>query len=140
MAAHNREWEASCKVVLIAVVAAACISAIPLITGAVSGAIAQSRGDAAALRFACRSCGVIEDVHEVELGLTAYNVSTVSGEAVALMLGMLTGRLGTAPAKILEVAVRLQDGSVRIFHEAKSSGWMTGDRVKIRMGKISSTS
>ncbi len=140
MAAQNREWESSCKVVLIAVVAVACIAAIPPIAGAVAEAVAQSRGAAAPLRIACRSCGVIEDVREVTLGSTKYSVSTVSGEAVGMFLALLTGKLGTGTANILEVAVRLQDGSIRVFHQARSSAWMPGDRVKIRMGQIRPTS
>jgi hypothetical protein len=140
VAARNRGSETSCQIVLITLVAVACISAIPPIVGAVAQAIAQSRVEAAPLRFTCRSCGEIEDVHEVTLGITKYKVSTVSGDGIAMLLGLLTGRLGTEPAKILEVAVRLQDGSVRVFHEARSSAWKPGDRVKITMGQIRSVS
>ncbi len=138
MAARYREWETSGRTVLIVLLAVACAAAIPPIVGAAVQAAANSRVDKLPLQFTCRSCGVVEDVQEVELGATTYNVSTVSGEAVGMFLAMLTGKLGTQPAIILEVAVRLQDGSLRVFHEASSSAWMPGDRVKIRMGKIRS--
>jgi hypothetical protein len=38
--------------------------------------------------------------------------------------------------KVLEVEVRLQDGSLRVFHERASSAWQPGDRVKVAMGRI----
>lgn len=140
MAARYREWESSSRVALIALAAVACISAIPPIAGVAVQFAANSRVDKAPLQFTCRSCGVIEDVQEVELGATRYSVSTVSGDTIAMVLGLLTGRLGTGTASILEVAVRLQDGTVRVFHEARSSAWRTGDRVTIRMGQIRPTS
>ena len=62
--------------------------------------------------------------------------STISGEGFAMFVALLTNKFGNRPANVMEVSVRLQDGSVRVFHEAASSAWHEGDRVKISMGRI----
>jgi len=136
MGTRNRELETGCQLSLVALVAVACIAGIPPIFNAVVEGIAQSRIAAMPMRFSCRSCGEVETVHEVTLGGGKREVSTVTGDAVTMFLGLVSGRLGSEPVKVLEVEVRLQDGSLRVFHERASSAWTPGDRVKVSMGRI----
>ena len=136
MDGRNRDMETGCQLSLIALVVVACIVGIPPIVDVVTNSIDQSRIDAASKSFACAACGEIEAVNEVTLGATNHDVSTVSGEGFAMFLGLLSGKLGAGPVKIIEVSVRLQDGSLRVFHEGVASGWHPGDRVKISMGRI----
>jgi hypothetical protein len=136
MDTRNRDLETGCQLSLVALIVVACIAGIPPIFNTVVEAVAQSRIVASPMRFACRSCGEIEGVREVTLGDTDHEVSTVSGGGIAMLFGLLTGKLGSEPVKVLEVAVRLQDGSVRVFHERASSAWHPGDRVNVSMGRI----
>ena len=136
MTERNRDMEIGCQLSLAALVLVACFAGIPPIFNVVVEGIAQSRASATPLRFSCSSCGEIEAVHEVTLGGGRKNVSTVTGDAVAMFIGMLTGGLSSHPVKVLEVDVRLQDGSLRVFHERMATGWQPGDRVKVSMGRI----
>lgn len=136
MGARNREQETGCHIALISLVVVGCIAAIPPIFDSVSRAIVQARVNAAPMSFACRSCGEIEDVREVTLGAANRNVSTVSGEGFAMFIALLSNKLGNEPVNVMEISVKLQDGSLRVFHESMSSGWHPGDRVKITMGRI----
>ena len=137
MGARNRELETGCQLSLIALIVVACLAGIPPLVVAVSESIVDSRIAAAAPRFACRSCGQVENVREVTLGnADRQNVSTVSGEGFAMFIALLSSKLGDRPVNVKEISVRLQDGSVRVFHEAVASGWNPGDRVKISMGRI----
>ena len=140
MGTRNRELETGCQLSLVALVAVAFIAGIPPIFNVIAEGIAQSRVSAKPMRFSCSSCGEVEAVHEVTLGGGRHNVSTVTGDAIAMFLGMMTGGLGSQPVKVLEVDVRLQDGSLRVFHERATSAWNPGDRVKISMGRIRPTS
>src|SRR6185503_13143603 len=136
MNTRNRDMESGCQLALIALVLVACVAGIPPIFNVVVEAIAQSRISTMPVRFSCRSCGQVETVNEVMLGGGKHNVSTVTGDALTMFLGMMTGGLGSQPVKVLEVEVRLQDGSLRVFHERASSAWHPGDRVKVSMGRI----
>ena len=136
MGARNRELETGCQLSLVALVAVACFAGIPPLFNFVVDTVAQSRISATPMRFSCQSCGEIETVHEVTLGGGKHNVSTVTGDAFSMVVGLLSGRIGSEPVKVLEVEVRLQDGSVRVFHERTSSAWNPGDRVKVSMGRI----
>jgi hypothetical protein len=136
MATRNRDMESGCQLALVALVAVACFAGIPPLFNVVVEAIAQSRISTMPMRFACGSCGQVETVNEVTLGGGKQNVSTVTGDALTMFLGMMTGGLGSQPVKVLEVEVRLQDGSLRVFHERASSAWHPGDRVKVSMGRI----
>jgi hypothetical protein len=119
-----------------ALVVVACVAGIPPLVDVAVQAVAQSKADAALAGLECRVCGVVEDVREVRLGGTGRNVSTVSGEGFALFLGLLSGKLGSGPSTVYEVAVRLQDGSTRILREGTLPAWKAGDRVKVKMGRI----
>jgi len=140
MATHNQQQEIGCQIALAALVVVACIAAIPPIVDAVVQSIPQSRVDAAGVAFACRACGVVEDVREVTLGAPTQRVSTITGEGFAMFFGLLTGKLGTGSVKIYEVEVLLQDGSVRVIREGTPPAWKAGDRVKVVTGQIKSMS
>jgi hypothetical protein len=119
MGPRNRELETGCQLSLVALIVVACFVAIPPIFNGVVDALVQARVEATPMRFACRSCGLVEDVRQVTLGAAKH-----------------TGKLGSEPVRVQEVEVRLQDGSVRVFHERLSSTWSPGDRVKVSMGRI----
>ena len=136
MTERNRDMESGCQLSLIALVLVACIAGIPPLFNVFVEAIAQSRASVMPVRFSCSSCGEVQAVHEVTLGGGKRNVSTVTGDALAMFVGMLTGGLGSQPVQVLEVEVRLQDGSLRVFHERASAAWHPGDRVKVSMGRI----
>ena len=135
MGVRNRELESGCHIALITLVVVACFAGIPALVGGITQAVVDARIDAPPMRFACRSCGQIENVREVTLK-AASGVSTVSGEGLALFIALMTNKLDNQPVKVREISVRLQDGSVRVFHEGATAGWSEGDRVKISMGRI----
>ena len=133
MTMQKRQQDVGAQMVLIALLVVACIAGIPPIADVVVQAFAQA--NAVATR-ACRACGVVEDVHEVTLGDANYGVSTVSGGGLPMFLALLRGKLGTAPVKIYEVDVLLQDGSMRAIREGTPPAWKPGDHVKIVMGQV----
>lgn len=136
MGARNRELETGSHIALISLVVVGCIAGILPLVDAVVQAIAQSRIHPAPVSFACRSCGEVEDVRVITLGAAKHEVSTISGEGFAMFFALMTNKLGNEPVNVKEVSVRLQDGTLRVFHEAASSLWHEGDRVKISMGRI----
>ena len=135
MGARNRELETGCQIALIALIVVGCFAGIPPLVDGVTRAFVHARIDAPPMLFACRSCGEVEGVRELTLG-AASNVSTISGEGFTMFFALMTSKLANRPVSVREISVRLQDGSLRVFHEAASSGWNEGDRVKISMGRI----
>ncbi len=136
MGARNRELETGCHIALVTLVVVACLAGIPALVGGITNAVVHARIDAPPMRFACRSCGEVEGVREVTLGVVKHNVSTISGEGLAMFIALTTDKLTIGPANVREISVRLQDGSVRVFHEPTTARWNEGDRVKISMGRI----
>src|SRR5512132_2891048 len=134
MATRNRKLlDIGSQMVLAGLVVVACIAGIPPLIETVAQAVANSQADAA---LACRNCGVVEDVREASLGTPKYGVSTVSGEGLAMFLGLLSGTVGAGPVKIYEVAVRLQDGSVRVIREGGAPAAKRGDHVRVVTGRV----
>ena len=140
MAALCRQQESGAQWALAALVVVACVAGIPPIVDTVAESLAHLQGNAPSAAFACGVCGVVEDVREVTLGELKHKVSTVSGEGIAIFLGVLNGKLSSAPVKIYEVAVRLQDGSTRVLREATLPDWQPGDHVKVMMGQVNAAS
>ena len=136
MGTRNRDLESGCHIALVTLVVVACFAGISALVGGITQAVVHARIDAPPMRFACRSCGEIEDVRVVTLGVVKHSVSTISGEGFAMFFALMTNKLGKEPVNVKEIAVRLQDGSVRVFHEAVTATWNEGDRVKISMGRI----
>jgi hypothetical protein len=130
---RDRRQDNGSQLVLIALVAVACVVGLPPIADVVVQSLAQPKADAV---VACRSCGVVEEVREVILEGAKNGISTVHGEGFAMFFALLKGKLGTAPVKIYEVEVLLQDGSVRVIREGTPPAWKPGDHVKVVMGKV----
>lgn len=118
---------------LAALLVAAGVAWIPPIVGA---AIQSFLPPKAVPALACRVCGTVEAVREVNLGAAAYGVSTVSGEGFAMLIGLMAGKLDANDVKVYEIEVLLQDGSVRVIREATRPAWKPGDAVRIVMGRI----
>lgn len=137
MAAQCRQQQSGAQWALAALVAVAFVAGLPPLVEVVTRSIAQAAVEAKKLPgLACPSCGVVEDVHEVALGNLNHDVSTVSGDGLAMLVALLSGKLGVRPLKIYEVEVRLQDGSTRIIREASLPAWKPGDRVRVVMGRV----
>lgn len=87
----------------------------------------------------CRSCGVVEQVRELDPAVSRHEFSTVAGggvEGIAVILGALGGKFRLDQSPIYEVAVRMQDGSVRVLRTAMPPACKPGDRVRVVMGRI----
>jgi len=136
MARIDHDADLGGQVLLAALLTVACIVGIPPIVETVAQSIAQAKSDAARAGLACRACGVVEDVRELTLGAARYGVSTVSGDGIAMLFALLSGKLRTDAMRLYEVEVRLQDGSVRVIREATPPAWKQGDHVKVVMGRI----
>lgn len=133
MTRRNQRQDIGSEMVLIGLIAVACIAGIPPIVDVVVQAFAQSKTDATR---ACRACGVVEDVRSVTLEGAQYGVSTVNGEGFAMFFALLRGKLANTPVQIYETEVLLQDGSVRVIRESTPPAWKPGDQVKVVMGRV----
>jgi hypothetical protein len=105
--------------------------ALRLMSGGTAGIAGTERS--------CNSCGIIQQVRELDTAVPRHEGSTVAGggiEGIAVILGALGGKLRWGPGEIYEVEVRMQDGSVRTFRSATPWSWKPGNRVKVIMGKI----
>ena len=85
---------------------------------------------------ACRICGVVVQVGEIERA--GLELSGDPSEGFVVLLAALGGGLnrGGAPGRIYETTVRHDDGSVRIVRDAGAPHWKRGDRVKVVRGRI----
>jgi hypothetical protein len=91
----------------------------------------------------CGNCGVIEDVRELRTTASQQEgVPQTGGRTgvVMIILGALGGNFHVEPAKIYEVEVRMQDGSVRTFLSSAAPARKPGDRVKVFGGRIEQVS
>ncbi len=109
----------------------------------------------------CAACGVIETVNEVATRGQGTGLGVVGGAVVGGLLGnqvgdgrgrdlaTIAGAIGGAVAgnKIegnvrashsYTISVRLNDGSMRTFHQSEQPGWHAGDHVRIVNGSIRS--
>jgi outer membrane lipoprotein SlyB len=130
--------------------------AVALVTGWFAPTLEQYRSaSAASTPVACGACGVVEFVRVTEpagvhggasavpLGAAApsFHLSGGRGEGVAILLSALGSAIAArqAPvrrAKVHEVGVRMEDGSVRVLHDAGVPAWTPGARVKVIQGRI----
>lgn len=97
----------------------------------------QPRASPAALEAAaCRICGVVERVGEIERA--GLQLSGDPREGFVVLLAALGGGLnrGGAPGRIYETTVRHDDGSIRIVRDAGAPHWKRGDRVKVIRGRV----
>lgn len=92
----------------------------------------------------CSSCGVVQDVREIANAGPGYEVSTVASsrdDLILILLSSLSGsKIGSAPRKIYEVNVRMDDGSVRAARLGVAPQWKAGDRVRFLKGRVESLS
>src|SRR5258708_7267637 len=115
---RHRQQDSISESLLLALLAVACVAgASPLAEG-----LARALAPSIVAARECRTCGVVEEVREVTLNHAKHGVSTVTGEAFAMLLS-LRGKLGAAPAHVYEVEVLLQDGSVRVIREGSLPAW-----------------
>ena len=136
---RGRDPEAVSLVLLAFLIVTAFIVGLPPIVTVVAGALQRS-SLAATVRggSACNICGIVEQVREVKPA-PRHDVSTVAGggtEGIAVLLGALSGRMTIHAATVYEVAVRLQDGSLRVLQSGAPPQWKPGDHVKVVMGRV----
>lgn len=134
------------------------VAAVALITGWFAPTLEQYRNaSVVTARTVCNVCGVVEFVRELEpagapagisvvpLGTSGpsrgFYLSSGRGEGAAILLSAFGTAIAGRPAaprsaRIHEVEVRLEDGSVRVLRDAGAPGWKPGDRVKVMRGRI----
>jgi len=109
----------------------------------------------------CNNCGVIEAVNEIETRAEGSGVGAVGGALVGGLLGnqvgggngrklaTVAGAIGGAVAgnqiegkvkasKSYDIVVRMNDGSVRKFHQTEQPSWHQGDDVRVVDGGLRS--
>jgi len=109
----------------------------------------------------CNECGVVAAVNEVDTKGQGSGVGAVGGAVVGGLLGnqvgsghgrqlaTIAGAIGGAVAgnqiegkvkstKSYDIAVRLNDGSQRVFHQAELPAWHEGDHVRVVDGVLRS--
>ncbi|HEX7988344.1 MAG TPA: glycine zipper 2TM domain-containing protein [Duganella sp.] len=107
----------------------------------------------------CHSCGVVEAVNEIETRAEGSGVGAVGGALVGGLLGnqvgagngrklaTVAGAIGGAVAgnqiegrvkanKSYDITVRMNDGSVRKFHQTEQPSWHQGDDVRVVDGGL----
>lgn len=137
-----------------AVIAAACLSGIAAVASWVVLAMDHSMAaPAPAASRACNVCGVVEEVREIQPllyvpagaapgGLAAIGVGPHGGGSVEGIVNLLAALAGASPgaagrpAKVYEVTLRLNDGTVRALRDITVPDWKAGDRVKVVKGRI----
>lgn len=124
-----------------AVALAGCLTGIGAATQPGGLTLDQSKFVAAAsVDGRCDYCGVVDQVREIPNAGPRYAVSTVAGgrdQVIVMLLSALGGtRAATVQAKIYEVSVRMDDGSIRAVRDAGRPQWKTGDRVKVVKGRV----
>lgn len=109
----------------------------------------------------CAECGVIAAVNEVDTRGQGSGLGAAGGAVVGGLLGnqvgggtgrnlaTIAGAIGGAVAgnhiegnvrtsRSYNISVRLNDGSMRNFHQSEQPGWRAGDQVRIVDGSIRS--
>lgn len=109
----------------------------------------------------CNNCGVIEAINEIETRAEGSGVGAVGGALVGGLLGnqvgggngrklaTVAGAIGGAVAgnqiegrvkanKSYDIVVRMNDGSVRKFHQTEQPSWHQGDDVRVVDGGLRS--
>jgi outer membrane lipoprotein SlyB len=107
----------------------------------------------------CHSCGVVEAVNEIETRAEGSGVGAVGGALVGGLLGnqvgagngrklaTVAGAIGGAVAgnqiegrvkanKSYDITVRMNDGSIRKFHQTEQPSWHQGDDVRVVDGGL----
>lgn len=127
-----------------AVILSGCLAGLGAMTGWTHLALDESSHAAAARAVdGCDYCGVVEQVREIG-SRTPRHGSTVSGgrdQMIVMLLSALSGAPAkSGPAKIYEVSVRMDNGSIRAVRGGRIPDWKLGDRVKIVKNRVESLS
>jgi hypothetical protein len=85
--------------------------------------------------YACRICGVVERVSEVEPA-PRQALEGSSAEGTVILLAALSGARASRPARIYETSVVHDDGTVRVLQDWGAPHWKAGDRVKVIKGRV----
>jgi hypothetical protein len=87
---------------------------------------------------ACRICGVVEQVRELERPAAPQPLNGDQSESIVVLIAALGGGPGRLIAlpRTYETEVRLEDGSVRLLRDARTPLWKRGDRVKVMRGRV----
>ena len=87
---------------------------------------------------ACRICGVVEQVRELERPVATQPLNGDQSESIVILIAALGGGPGRLVAlpRTYETEVRLEDGSVRLLRDARAPLWKRGDRVKVMRGRV----
>lgn len=90
---------------------------------------------------ACRVCGRVERVREVERASPApMPLTGDQSESIVMMIAALGSRIGAPGAglafRTYETAVRLDDGSIRVVRDTAAPPWKAGDRVRVMRGRV----
>ena len=91
-----------------------------------------------ALARACRICGVVEQVREIEPPAAAQPLNGDQSESIVVLIAALGGGAGRLVAlpRTYETEVRFEDGSVRLLRDARAPLWKRGDRVRVTRGRV----
>jgi len=86
---------------------------------------------------ACRICGVVEEVRELEQA-SAQPLNGDQSESIVILIAALGGGAGRLVAlpRTYETAVRFEDGSMRLLRDGRTPLWKRGDRVKVLKGRV----
>ena len=121
--------------------------------------IMTRRGAGPAAAPACKECGTITGIREINKPGQATGLGAVAGGVVGGVLGRSLGGSGHRTAgtvvgaaggavaghmiekkaregKVFEIGVRFDDGSTRTFHQDAHPSWNTGDRVRVTNGVL----
>lgn len=90
------------------------------------------------VRAACRICGVVEEVREIEQVSAAQQLNGDQSESIVILIAALGGGPGRLVAlpRTFETEVRFEDGSVRLLRDGRAPLWKRGDRVKVTRGRV----
>jgi hypothetical protein len=129
---------------VVSLVVAACLAWIAPVVEMLSPNLKPDAGvGTVGAESTCGNCGVIEEVRDFGPAASRREGTTVTGGhagVVMIILVALGGNVSIEPARIYEVQVRMQDGSVRTFQSATPSARKHGDRVKVVRGRIEQVS
>jgi hypothetical protein len=139
MGSSSEEFGNRVPIALAALIALVLVAALAAIAGWLAIALkppAQTSQFAA--EPACRICGVVEEVRELERAAAApQSLNGDQAESIVVLVAALGGgsRLVAVP-RTYETAVRFGDGSLRVLRDERAPLWKRGDPVRVLKGKV----
>ena len=139
MGSSSEEFGNRVPIALAALIALIFIAALAAIAGWLAIALRQpAPASQFATDAACRICGVVEEVRELERAAAApQHLNGDQAESIVVLVAALGGgtRLLAVP-RTYETAVRFEDGSLRVLRDGFAPSWKRGDRVRVLKGKV----